>query len=200
MIRELSQGRFFIKRRIRIFENKVTYYESKFGKDTEITISYEDLANFRESHTNIIPELRWAIGVTALFSVFSFFSRNNKEYDPYIGIVFGLCFVAVSGFYFITREKVWKIKFQNYPCFFIKRNSPDKKTVDDFIEELFKIRKEYLKYTYFYTDKNLQYEPQLKNLQWLKQVEAITKEEFEAKRQELSDLFNTEKKSIGFSK
>jgi len=200
MIRELSQGNFLIKRRIRIFENRVVYYESKFANGNEITITYEDLTNFKEMYTATTQHLIWGVVVSALIFAGSFALRNDKEFDnPYMWIFCGAAFLAVSAFYLMTREKVWKIKLQNYTFIFIKRNAPDKTTVDDFIEDLFRVRKEYLRDTYLYIDKNIQYEPQLKNLQWLKKVDAISKDEFEIKRLELSDLFNTEKKSIGFS-
>jgi hypothetical protein len=51
-----------------------------------------------------------------------------------------------------------------------------------------------------YLDKNLSYENQYENLKWLWRVEAISKQEFDEKYQELKTMFNFDKKEIGFNK
>lgn len=82
---------------------------------------------------------------------------------------------------------------------FIHRNIPDKETVDNFIEHLFKTKNQYLRETYYRLDRNLSYENQYNNLKWLMKHEIITKDEFEFKYGELKELYNFDKKTIGFS-
>jgi hypothetical protein len=47
-------------------------------------------------------------------------------------------------------------------------------------------------YSPFHISKYIPYEPQFKNLQWLRQIEVIDSREFDAKRQELEKMFTTD--------
>ncbi|WP_264565045.1 hypothetical protein [Flavobacterium sp. N3904] len=197
---ELHQKRFFTIRKIIIHENKVFYKSSKFGNESEINIPFEELTNFKESHiiSNFYVSLISA--TLLLFSLVSIIYRSDKDFDPDIWKFWTLSFIVGAIFYFITRENLWKIKVQNNTYLFIFKNVPDKDEVNSFIQSLFDTRNKYLRETYSELNRNVSYEKQLNNLQWLKKIEAIKKVEFEKKREELNSLFNFEKNVIGFTK
>jgi galactitol-specific phosphotransferase system IIC component len=197
---ELYQRRFFTIRKIKIYENKVFYKSSKFGNESEINIPFEELTIFKESHilSNFYASL--ISGVLLLFSLVSIIYRNDKDFDADIWKVWTIAFIIGTIFYFITRENLWKIKVQNNTYLFILKNVPDKDEVNSFIQSLFDARNKYLRETYSELNRNVSYEKQLNNLQWLKKIEAIKKVEFEKKSEELNSLFNLEKNVIGFTK
>lgn len=198
MISELIQKRFFIKRIITVYENKVTYQTSRFSNQTEVSIPYEDLTDRKESHTITLFPAIIIMGVSALFSVASFVWRDDKEYDPDIWKLWTVLFIISTIVYFLTRENVWKIKLHNITYLFINKSLPNKSEVDVFIETLFNERNKYLRETYYHITKHMSYEKQLSNLQWLKKTGALKEGEFEKTRKELEAMFNPEKKSIGF--
>ncbi|MHA3789963.1 hypothetical protein ACX0HA_17280 [Flavobacterium hauense] len=198
MISELIQKRFFIKRTIAIYENKVTYRISRFSNETEVSISYEDLTDRKEAHTMTLLSSLIFMGGSAFLSGVSYLWRNDKEYDPDAWKLGVFLFIISTIVYFFTRENVWKIKLQSNTYLYINKNTPDSYEVNLFIDALFNERNKYLRETYFYLSKHMSYEKQLSNLQWLKKTGALKEGEFEMTRKELEAMFNPEKKSIGF--
>lgn len=197
---ELHQRRFFTIRKIKIYENKVFYKSSKFGNESEINIPFEELTIFKESHILSNFYVSLISGVLLFISIISIIYRNDKDFDPDIWKFWTIAFIVSAFFYFVTRENLWKIKVQNNTYLFIFKNVPDKEEVNSFIDSLFDARNKYLRETYSELNRNVSYETQLQNLQWLKKIEAIQKVEFEKKREELNSLFNFEKNAIGFIK
>lgn len=197
---ELHQRRFFTMRKIKIYENKVFYKSSKFGNESEINIPFEELTIFKESHILSNFYVSLISGVLLFISLISIIYRNDKDFDPDIWKFWTLAFIVSAFLYFVTRENLWKIKVQNNTYLFILKNVPNKEDVNSFIAALFDARNKYLKETYSELNRNVSYETQLQNLQWLKRIEAIKKVEFEKKRDELNSLFNFEKNAIGFIK
>ncbi len=197
---ELHQKRFFITRTMKIYDNKIFYKSSKFGTESEINVPFEELTNFKESHVVANFYVLLISGFLFLFSFVSIISRNDKDFDPDIWIFWTIgFFISIAG-YFILSENLWKIKVQNNTYLFIYKKNPEKKEVNEFIKNLFEARDKYLVETYSELNKNVSYEAQLNNLQWLKKVDAINKATLEKKCGELNAMFNLEKKVIGFSK
>ena len=69
-----------------------------------------------------------------------------------------------------------------------------------FIDTLFLERDNYLKQTYLNLDANLSYETQVNDLKWLRNVEAISREEFNKYYDDLKLLFAPKKGNIGFER
>ena len=198
----LKQNRFFHKREFEILESKLSYKEIIPGKSNlEALIPFEDLSNNKASHEN-------SNILFIIFSVFiyflafiSFISRNDKDCDPDIWKFFSLIATVLLVIFLINKEKSWKIKIpKNNTAVFIYKKIPNEQVVNEFIENIFSSRDKYLRENYMYLDKNLSYENQYENLKWLWRVEAISKQEFDEKYQELKTMFNFDKKEIGFNK
>jgi len=198
---ELHQKRFFTKRRIEIKENKVFYKSSKLNDESEVNVPFEELTNFKESHIISNFYVLLASVFLLLFSLVSIISRNDKDSDPRVWKCLTISFLISSFVYYVTRENLWKIKVQNDTYLFVYKNIPNKNEVNNFIQLLFEQRDQYLKETYSELNRNVSYEAQLNNLQWLKKVEAINKAEYEKKLEELNSLLNLKQKVvIGFKK
>jgi hypothetical protein len=196
MISELSQNRLFIKRKLVIKETKLIYQSSKFGHDVDINIPYEELTLHKESHKLNFQYGLIIMGVTVLITIASFSWRNDKDYDPDAWIIFLVSFIAASLYYFLFKENVWRIKLQNYTYIFVNKKLPVESDVDSFIISLFNQRNKYLRETYINLNRNISYELQFKNLQWLKRIEVISAEEFDINLKQLDALFASKK--IGF--
>ena len=68
------------------------------------------------------------------------------------------------------------------------------------MDELINTRNRYLRENYAIVDEHLNYENQLGNFRWLKSINAITKEEFDQKYEELKRTVKPEKRNVGFGK
>lgn len=194
---ELKQRWLFTKYNLTIFDSKVLYQSSKFGNKTEVYIPYEELTNFKESHYfNNTPSI---IGMClGIFGALVCLIPTDEPADPSASLFYGIIFLIALCVYFISKEKVWKIRLQNGTYIFLFKNIPNEKQVDQFIDTLFETRKKYLKDTYLFIEKNMPYESLLNNFIWLKKIEAIDNEEFEFNKTELNKAFNVEKRKIGF--
>ncbi|MFP5437075.1 MAG: hypothetical protein ACLGH8_04775 [Bacteroidia bacterium] len=198
MLRELNQKTLFIKRRTIIEENKVSSYTSIFGKEMGANLAFEDLSTDKTPHTLLFNNIGLIILGFAFGTLITFFWRNDKEFSPYVWIYFAVSFIGSCIFHFLYKENVWKLRLQNYTYIFINSKHPSTAKVDSFIEELYTQRKKYLRETYLHINKNLSYETQFKNLNFLKKSEAITVNEYQNFLNELDALFEYGKKQIGF--
>lgn len=198
MLRQLDQKTLFVKRKTIIEENKVSSYTSIFGKEMGANVAYEDLTTDKTPHTLLFNNIGLIILGFALGTLITFFWRNDKEFTPYIWIYFAISFISSCIFHFLYKENVWKLRLQNYTYIFINSKSPSTSEVNSFIDELYIQRKKYLRETYLHTNKNLSYETQFKNLNFLKKSEAVTANEYQKLLSELDALFQDDKKQIGF--
>lgn len=200
MQQTLIQNRLLDKRDIKILDNKFTYYDKRFDTSGfEVTIAYEDLTNNKSLTTNNSGIILWSALGGYCISFCLFMMRNDKDVDPFMWLYILIIATAALVFYFLKKENSFRIRLANNSGFIqIHRNIPNTITVDAFIENLYAARDQYLRETYLTLDKNLSYELQYKNLKWLRHVEAISKQEFETKYDELKTLFQTDKRTIGF--
>lgn len=200
MIKQLIQNKGYIKREIIIFETKVQSKTTLFGMVSDIVVPFENLPNQRESFILHRRNMLAVLGTLALFTFFCIIYRDDKDFNPNLWIVFGLFFLLSIPIYIYTVENLWRIRVGfNINILAFKKN-PNINEVDDFFELLFTKRNNYLRETYFLPiTKNLTYESQKNNLQWLKKNEVISNIEFEKSIEELNNLFNFENKRIGFN-
>lgn len=198
MITEISQRWFFTKRKIVICDANVIVQHSNLTNLNEKTIPYETIAGQKESYTTQLKHLILYIRITLYTTSIGFLLRNLTEYLSHVYIYSFVAFVGLIIYHFVTREKVWKIKLENNTYIILNKKIPNEDAVNDFIETLFRQRNQYLRETYLFFNENMPYEPQFRNLQWLRQIGVIDTEEFNAKRKKLDALFNDYKKPIEF--
>jgi hypothetical protein len=77
-------------------------------------------------------------------------------------------------------------------------NKPNTEAVDHFIEEILSRRKEYLAQRYTQFNRNLSFEPQYYNLNWLLETEVINKHEYDQKLAELNGIYPSAAIVTGF--
>ncbi|WP_146603243.1 hypothetical protein [Flavobacterium aquaticum] len=185
-------------------ETKVVYKSTLFGKEFEVSIPYENLSRHKDSY--LLNRKNFYIPVIALgFLTFvTFMWRNDKDLQNDLGeyqwIIWGGFFLISTSIYLLSIENLWRIRVHYNTYLYFFKSIPNKKVVDDFLEFLFEMRDNYLKETYFYKpNKNLSFESQINNLQWLRKNEVISASEFKNRMKELEEVFNQEQTKIGFN-
>jgi hypothetical protein len=204
MQKKLVQKRGFIKREAIITETKIIYKSSLFGKPSEVSIPYEDLSRSKETYLLNRPNFYIPVIVFGLIAFCSFMWRDDVDFVKDFGgnrwIFWSILFVLSIPVYLISLENLWKIRVQYNVYLFFFKNIPNKKEVDEFIEALFETRDNYLRQTYFFEpNKNIPYESQKSNFQWLRKSEVITGIEFQNSIKKLDEVFNVDLKKIGFN-
>lgn len=200
MPNEIIQRKLFNKREAKILNTKIVYKTAIFGRESEVSISYEELSRDKESYFKTFPYINLIIGILFLFTVVSLIYRNDKDFNPDIWIFWSTLLTVAIIFYFLTTENLWKVRVQNNTYLFFLKSSPNKEFVNNFIDMLFSARDEYLKETYFFEPtKNISYESQINNLRWLRKVEVINRNEFNDRKKLLDEIFNLEVNKIGFN-
>lgn len=194
----LKQRRFFTKRDYNILDNKLHFKTSYIGGEGELLISFENISKEKTTYKTKNPMILVISLLLFFFSGISFLVRNDKDTDPdmWIGILFPAVILLVI--YIIMRENSWKIRLYNNSFIYLFKVKPNENTVDEFITTLFEERDNYLRKTYLNLDPNLSYETQVNDLKWLRNVEAISKDEFDKFYEDLKSLFAPKKGIIGF--
>lgn len=198
-MKTLSQKRYFDKKEMKISSSRLFYHDQKLGnRDIDFDIPFEEITNLKVSHRHF-EFIFLGISAFAFFmSYFSFITRNDKDAPQHLWIVFCLGGIFALIYFFFKSENSWKIKLRSGAAIYVHKNIPNKETVNQFVDYLFTTKNQYLRNTYLNLDRNLSYENQYNNLKWLMSSEIITHEEFEAKYSELKELYNFDKKTIGF--
>lgn len=195
----LVQKKFFHKREFEIIESKLRFKESRFGNENEIYIPFENILGSKSSFKKTEP---WYILIGLFFSLLMvlnvvwYFEDGDVEVEA--AIVWGS--VSILFFYlsYKIKENSWRIGLINNESIMMFRSNPTDDEVEKFFNNLIEKRNKYLLDNYGFLDKNLSYERQFNNLEWLRLRNVLTLEEFESKHQQLKILFDNRSNRIGF--
>ena len=196
----IKQKRFFSKKEYTILEHKLHFKTSYIGGENEGIIAFEDISKEKSTNKETNPILLIISIFLYLLAGASFVWRNDKDVDKEMWIVFTLMATSLLIVYILMRENSWKIKTYNKGFLYLFKHNPNEKEVNAFIDTLFLERDNYLKQTYLNLDANLSYETQVNDLKWLRNVEAISREEFNKYYDDLKLLFAPKKGNIGFER
>lgn len=196
----IKQRRLFKKLEYNILENKLHYKTSYLGGESEGMVAFENLSKEKTTHktTNIIILLMSLFFFMLGGMSFSF--RNDKEVDPEMWIAFVLLGIVLFAIYVFMNENSWRIRTHNNGFLFLLKKSPNENIVNEFISKLFTERDKYLREQYLSLDPNLSYETQLNDLKWLRNVEAISNQEFNKHYSDLKLLYAPKTGKIGFDR
>jgi hypothetical protein len=187
MIAELKQKKYLEHREFKIFEKEVTVKIRKNYEQTEWTIPFEELG-FKKVYQSNPKTLNYiVVSVVTVFllvmtSVF-FFQKNSIDSATYYVNLFLWGLIAIIFSFVGKKNELFLTGGQTSLAFL--RDRPSEKQVDQFIEKLIESAKKHLKKKYTRIDKDLSEEIQLNNFYWLRNIEIITDEEYEALKKEL---------------
>lgn len=196
----IKQRRLFTKREYNILDNKLNYKTSYIGGESEGMVSFENLSKEKTTYktsNNIILVLSLLIFVMAGMS---FYFRNDKDSDPDMWIGFAFTAIVLFTVYFFMNENSWRIRTHNNGYLILFKKHPNESSVNEFISTLFFERDNYLRERYLSLDPNLSYETQINDLRWLRNVEAISKDEFDKYYSDLKLLYMPKRGTIGFDR
>lgn len=195
----LVQKKLFHKREFEIIGSKLRFKESKLGNENEMYIPFENILGSKSSFKKTEP---WFVFIGLFFTLLTvltvvwYFEDGDVEAEA--PIIWGS--VSIIFFYmsYKVKENSWRIELTNNESIMMFKNNPDKDDVAIFFTNLIEKRNKYLLDNYGFLDKNLSYERQFNNLEWLRIRNVLTLEEFEVKHQQLKALFNISNNRIGF--
>lgn len=195
-MKTLVQKKNFVTRELRISEAKLFCKVSKFGNTNEIDMPFENIdgekVSFKSSN-NVLLLVSMGLNLLSIINLFLDFGK----WISLLGFVIATILFVI---YWLSIGDFWQIKLMDGNSILVVKDVPDAKTVDHFIDEIIKARNVYLRENFAAIDENLDYESQLNNFKWLKAIKAITKEEFEAKHNELKKIYFHSDLNIGFNK
>lgn len=195
-MKTLIQKKNFVTRELRISETKLFCKVSKFGNTNEIDMPFENIdgekVSFKSSN-NVLLLVSMAFNLLSIINLFLDFGK----WISLLGFVIATILFVI---YWLSIGDFWQVKLMDGNSILVVKDVPDTKTVDHFINEIIKARNSYLRENFASIDENLDYESQLNNFKWLKAIKAITKEEFEAKHEELKKIYFHSDLNIGFNK
>ncbi|MBE9576091.1 hypothetical protein [Flavobacterium proteolyticum] len=195
-MKTLIQKKNFVTRELRISEAKLFCKVSKFGNTNEIDMPFENIdgekVSFKSSN-NVLLLVSMGLNLLSIINLFLDFGK----WISLLGFVIASILFVI---YWLSIGDFWQVKLMDGNSILVVKDVPDTKTVDHFIDEIIKARNVYLRENFATIDENLDYESQLNNFKWLKAIKAITKEEFEAKHEELKKIYFHSDLNIGFNK
>lgn len=195
-MKTLIQKKNFVTRELRISETKLFCKVSKLGNTNEIDMPFENIdgekVSFKSSN-NVLLLVSMAFNLLSIINLFLDFGK----WISLLGFVIATILFVI---YWLSIGDFWQVKLMDGNSILVVKDVPDAKTVDHFINEIIKARNSYLRENFASIDENLDYESQLNNFKWLKAIKAITKEEFEAKHEELKKIYFHSDLNIGFNK
>ena len=199
----LSQRRFFINRRhFELTENGISVRESRLTGGSEIFLGFEESGvKMIKSKNGKRAWLVASLCLVVLSAGLFLYEKSGGDVDKSSYIVY-LILAAIALIIYLSTYKNSFFLADNDNKHAIKFyvNNPSKEALDLFISEFKSARKNYLVKKYGNLTKHLSYEQQLNTLQWLHHAEGLTNDEYDQKVQELDELFNPKRPTIGFQR
>lgn len=188
---EFKQKRFFNSKRVEFENDGITFYSGNFLNAKEIFIPFDEIipdAISRETKTSKL--FLWNAIVFGVIFGLSFFDILQIPFGIYMVLVFfsGLLFVIFLLLTILSRKCLLYITtLSGYLIDFYDKN-PSKQALDEFLKTL-KIKTfAYLKKKYAVIDIDLPIEKQIENLNFLKERNVITENEYKALKEKLKNI------------
>ncbi len=183
---ELIQKKGLQRKHYKILDGKLYVNIKSTQEHNEWTCSLEELGlkKLYKKQPRIILNIAIAVCLTIVLASFLTYIFAPEQIDQrtlYLNIVI---WGFLGAFFFLipTKNEIYLYGGTQDLSFF--RNKPDEKTVDQFVDELVERTKQFLRNKYARIDKDLNHDVQIGNFNWLKDIEVITNEEFEALKEE----------------
>ena len=196
---DFSQKRLLEKKQFRFIEDGVFIRLTFAGKVHEYELKYENIG---------YKVIYWKNGLNVFLILAAFFivASIGMHYDTsenkvdLFGQIFAILLIPLCiALYFLTYKRARYLTGQGVPQpIELFSNKPDTEAVDNFIDEILSRRKQFLAQRYMQFNRNLSFEPQYYNLNWLLETEVINKQEYDQKLAELNGLYPSAAIVTGF--
>jgi len=190
-MKTLKQSHFFTTKTVMLDESKLHYKVSKFGKKNTLSIPYEEVSS-KQKTSEILVKHGFLLAAMVLI-VFSILLTSLRTFGKGLGESLELYSLALGVIslliYFVSKEKHWKLQLTNGGFIYFYQSIPDNTSVEVFIKQLMDKRNAYLLKTYGQLDATLDYQSQIDQLQWLKDIKVLSGKNFQQKKKELKNMF-----------
>ncbi|MFK7904504.1 MAG: hypothetical protein AB8B69_05240 [Chitinophagales bacterium] len=190
-MKTLKQSHFFTTKTVMLDESQLQYKVSKLSKENTVSIPYEDISSKQKTAETLVKHgfLLAAMGLI----VFSILLTSLRTFGKGVGESLELYSLALGVIslliYFVSKEKHWKLQLTNGDFIYFYQSIPDNTSVEVFIKHLMDKRNAYLLKAYGQLDATLDYQSQIDQLQWLKDIKVLSGKNFQQKRKELKRMF-----------
>lgn len=182
----LEQRYLFNKIRVDFTDTGVLYTYGNIFNTKQLAIDYEEIIFWKVTRTVKTDKFNLFVCIaSALVMLKSIMGIYDNPYGIYKGLLpfstlFFIVFFVVT---FLGRIKYLYIETTDIGA--IKLFDRKRKSVDSFLAQLSTNSRTYLREKYTEIDSNLSKEVQLENLFWLKSIKVITKQEYDAFKNQL---------------
>ncbi|MDP9956283.1 hypothetical protein J2X97_001920 [Epilithonimonas hungarica] len=196
---KLSQRSLIRKQTLEFDDSKLNIAWKSFGNKDEMDIPFENILpnkfGVRKNSLSLFIISGFFYFISILVFYLKITGEDVEENAELLYIILGTILLIVG---IVTIENYWRINLSNNNSIKIIKKSPNKHEVDTFIQKLFEKRNEYLMNNYGYINPNISYENQLNNIVWLRKMKVLDDNSFQAKKNELENIFSITSKKIGF--
>src|SRR5690606_4577876 len=196
----LAQRKFLKVNEFTLLEGSLNVKSRDLTSSQELNISYEeiDISNMikQKKTDNIL--LIITVGF-AIVLIINLLNHDNYKDEGLFGVsIFLFIIRLISGLLTYARSKnIYLIPTAKNGYLEIFKTKPNKEKTEAFVNELDNRINQYLRSKYGTIDTDMPTEPQLLNLQWLKEREVISADEFENLKSKLIKGTKQEK-PVGF--
>ena len=187
-----TNRRYLIRQTLEIKRSSIIVNKKTLFEEQEYEISFEQLDNKKKTEVKTNSSMFFTGILFVAFGAF-FLSGSIVEMGAICALIAG---VLVIGSFFDKKKTITISTYNgsNLSLYFTNRNREE---VNTFVERLFKAANDFLLHKYKKIDRALPIEPQLDNIQFLRNREIISEEEYEVLK---NQLYGRDDKSyIGFS-
>ncbi len=172
------------------------------NSEHELHFSFEQLKTNKASEVEHNKFLVVCASLATFFTICLFAaSQSDKTIETSTTLFWAFVSVVLFSVYFLLRTKKTYLYTTDNKFIDFYSDKPSTEEVSRFIENLLNERNSFLVSRYGNPNRNLEYAPQLENLNWLLNTKAISKAKYDEKLMELNSLFGSHQNvnPIGFS-
>jgi len=187
-----TNRRYFLRQTLQVNKSSILLNRKTLFEELEYEISFEQLDNKKITEVKTNNNLFFTGIIMFIMGIF-FLSGSILEIAA-ICVFIAIVFVITS---FIDKKRTITLVTYNGNNIILYFTKSNKAQVNEFIDNVFKAANSFLLAKYQKIDKALPIEPQLDNIQFLRNREIISEEEYEALKDRLYGRDNLS--NIGFS-
>lgn len=179
-MKELIQRKVLNYRKFKLYPDRIEIETKESGKLTRYKVAIDEIGYniIYQADKNILAKLVWYIFMAIPFFIIAmYFILDNPEsldLKTTIIVAGGFGIVAILGLLHPMQDDIILEGYRNITFY---RDRPDEETVNNFIEEVIKTAKAYLRDKYIDLDEDITEEELSYKLKYLKEKNIITQEE-----------------------
>lgn len=188
---EFYQKTFFLKKKFTFKDDGIDVAFKDSDGEFSLFIAFDRILP-RENMRIFLSQKKRVLRIGLLLAGLTFLrgiiAVNIDKNTPFAMVATALVIAAVTyGYYRLTRVKYYAIALEENKRFQVLYETPSHEAVLNFIDELFRRRKEYYKNQYFFIDYENERKKEIEKMKWLRSENIITENEFNVVVDEINE-------------